>query len=392
MLIKNAKTANGKQINVLVENGIISAVFCNETEFCANGHEVIDAQNHTILPGFIDLHCHFRTPGFEYKEDLQTGSLAAAAGGYTYVTCMANTNPVCSNAQIAKEVMQTADKIGLCKVNQCVSITENFDGNTLNHLDDLTDDIIFISDDGKGVQSNKVMFKAMQKARAKNLTVLSHAEDMDVSGEDYRLAENIETVRNLHLAQYTGAKLHMCHVSTKEALCAIIRAKNEGTQVTCEVTPHHIWFYDNDYRVNPPIRQKADVDFIISAIKKGEVDAITTDHAPHTKEEKLKGTPGLVGLETAFGACYKKLCVENGVQLEALSKMMSEKPAKIMGINKGKIEIGYDADFVLVDLSAEYKVDAEKLHSKSKNTPFDGEKLQGKVLMTIKDGKVTFKA
>ncbi len=390
MIIKNATLANGGKVDIIVKNGVIEQVFNCGTQNMPQEIETVDAENLTLLPSFIDLHCHFRTPGFEYKEDIETGSKAAAAGGFTHVTCMANTSPVCSNSRIAGSVMQKADEIGLCTVNQCVSITENFDGKTLSHLDKLDHNIKFISDDGKGVQSNEVMWRAMLKAKEKGLTVLSHAEDMDISGEDYRLAENIETVRNLHLANYTGAKLHMCHVSTKEALCEIIKAKENGASVTCEVSPHHIWFYDLDYRVNPPIRQKQDVDFIVNAIKNGKVDAIATDHAPHTLEEKANGTPGLVGLETAFSVCYTKLCVQNGLSLENLSKMMSENPAKIAGIKTGKIEKGYKADFVLVDLNEQYTVNATEFSSKSKNTPFDGIKLQGKVKTTIRGGKITY--
>ncbi len=401
MLIMNATLASGEKVNILAENGVITQIYAadgNDKNSEAtlksahekSGNEVINASGLTILPAFIDLHCHFRTPGFEYKEDIETGSRAAAAGGFVHVTCMANTNPVCSSEDIAESVMRKAQEVGLCDVNQCVSITENFDGKTLSHLHSLSKSIKFISDDGKGVQSNETMWKAMLIAKEKGLTVLSHAEDMDISGEDYRLAENIETARNLHLAHYTGAKLHMCHVSTKEALADIISAKENGADVTCEVSPHHIWFYGLNYKVNPPIREKQDVDFIINAIKNGKVDAIATDHAPHTAEEKAKGTPGLVGLETAFSVCYTKLCLENGLELQNLSKMMSENPAKILGINKGKIEKGYDADFALVDLSEKYTVNASEFKSKSKNTPFDGVNLQGRVKMTIKAGKCTY--
>ncbi len=390
MLIKNAKLANNTAVDILISGTTIQSVQ-SANAISPSGHDtVIDATGLTALPAFIDLHCHFRTPGFEHKEDLQSGSLAAARGGYTLVTCMANTNPVCSTPEIAKSVMDKAEQIGICSVNQCVSITKDFDGTSTQHIENLPPYIKCISDDGKGVQSNYTMWQAMIAAEKKGLTLMSHAEDMDISPYDYRLAENIETVRNLHIAQHTGAKLHMCHVSTKEALAAIIAAKGTSSNITCEVAPHHIWFYDNDYRVNPPIRAKDDVDYIINAIKSGAVDAIATDHAPHTQEDKENGSPGMVGLETAFGVCYTKLCVQNSVPLQILSDMLSKNPAKILGENKGEIAEGFDADIVLLNLDKTYTVDINDFAGKSKNSPFNGEKLQGQIINTIKNGKLTY--
>ena len=393
MLIQNATITDdtGTRLgSVQITNGMITAV--GESLPVQSGDEVIDAAGKTLLPAFIDLHCHFRTPGFTYKEDITSGSRAAAAGGYTLVNCMANTKPVCSTAEIAHAVMAEARRVGLCDVNQVVSITKDFDGKTLTHLESLPEDIRFISEDGKGVQSNAVMWHTMQIAAQKGLTVMSHAEDMDISGEDYRLAENIETARNIFLAQYTGAHLHMCHVSTQQALADVTAAKQRGVHVTCEVTPHHIWFADNGFRVNPPIRTAADVAYIIEAMRRGEVDAIATDHAPHSPEDKAKGAPGMVGMETAFGVCYTKLCVQNGLPLQRLSRMMSRGPAEILGVNKGRIAPGFDGDAVLVDTQAVYTVHADALHGKSHNTPFDGTALQGRVLLTVKQGKVTYKA
>ncbi len=391
MIIKNATAAGGEKINIILKNGFIESVepYCENSDNY-NDSEVIDANGLTALPAFVDLHTHFRTPGFEHKEDIKSGSMAAARGGYTLVTCMANTNPVCSSQSIAESVINKAKEIGLCEINQCVSITKDFDGKSIDHLKSLNKPIKFISDDGKGVQNNLTMWQAMKIAQEKDLIVMSHAEDMDISPIDYRLAENIETARNLHLAEYTNVKLHMCHVSTKQALKHIIEAKENGVNVTCEVTPHHIWFYDSDYRVNPPIREKQDVDYIINAIKQGKVDAIATDHAPHTDEDKLNDSPGMVGLETAFSVCYTKLCVQNGLSILELSKIMSEKPAEISGANKGKLKKGYDADIVLVDTNAQYKVNKNDFAGKSNNTPFNGVNLQGKVITTIKGGKITY--
>jgi dihydroorotase len=342
------------------------------------------------MPAFIDLHTHFRTPGFEHKETVETGSRAAARGGYTFVNCMPNTNPVCSCGAIAQSVMDEAKRVGLCDVNQCVSITKDFDGKTVSHLRALPKNLRFISEDGKGVRESKVMYEAMCIAAEKGLTVMSHAEDMDLSATDYRLAENLETARNLYLSASTGAKLHMCHVSTKEALEDILTAKRRGGNVTFEVTPHHIWFCHNEFRVNPPIRQQADVDALIRAMLADEVDAIATDHAPHTPQDKQNGAPGCVGLETAFSVCYTKLCRQHGMPLSRLSRMMSRTPAQIMGLNKGLLQPGFDGDVVLVAPDEEYTVNPDEFAGKSHNTPYAGLRLAGRVRATVKQGVLTY--
>lgn len=389
MLLKNARLASGQPVDLLLKDGLIAAM---GLDLAADGEEVLDCAGRTVLPALVDLHCHWRTPGFEYKEDIATGSAAAAAGGYTFVNLMPNTKPVCSSADIAHSVMAEAERIGLCAANQTVSITQNFDGHTLDHLKTLPEDLKFITEDGKGVQSGNVMAKAFAIAAQRGLTIMSHAEDMDISPWDYRLAENIETVRNLHLSEYYGTRLHMCHVSTKEAVEAIGAAKWKGVPVTCEVTPHHLWFADTDYRVNPPIRKAEDVDALIEAIRLGVVDAIATDHAPHTDEEKAAGAAGMVGLETAFGVCYTKLCREKGLPLARLAELMSTAPAEILGLaGHGRVLPGYAADLALVELDTPYTVDKNALHSKSHNCPYDGAQLFGRVDLTIKGGKVTWK-
>lgn len=389
MLIKNAKLSDGTQVDVLIRDGKIAGLMQNMP---AHGEEVIDAAGRTLMPGFIDLHCHWRTPGFEYKEDIATGSAAAAAGGYTFVNLMPNTRPVCSSAAQAHAVMDEAERLGICGANQTVSITENFDGQTLDHLKSLPEDLRFITEDGKGVQNNEVMSKAFAICAQRDLVLMSHAEDMQISKWDYRLAENIETVRNLHLSEYYGTRLHMCHVSTKEAVAAIGDAKRRGVPVTCEVTPHHLWFADTDYRVNPPIRQPEDVQALVEAIRTGVVDAIATDHAPHSDEDKANGAAGMIGLETAFGVCYTKLCREQGLDLYYLEALMSRFPAAILGLaGKGAVQVGMDADLTLVELDTPYVVDASAMHSRSHNTPFDGVTLYGRVDLTIRGGRVTYR-
>ena len=391
MLIQNARLSDGSAVDLRLAGGKIAAIGLSLAP--ESGEEALDAAGRTLLPGFIDLHCHWRTPGFEYKEDIATGSAAAAAGGYTFVNLMPNTKPVCSSGEQAHAIMAQAEQIGLVGVNQTVSITENFDGKTLDHLKTLPEDLRFVTEDGNGVQSANVMAKAFAICSQRGITIMSHAEDREVSPWDYRLAENLETVRNLHLCEYYGTRLHMCHVSTREAIEAIAAAKSRGVPVTCEVTPHHLWFADSDYRVNPPIRTADDVAALIEGIRTGAVDAIATDHAPHSDEDKEKGAAGMVGLETAFAACYTKLCKEQGLELYLLEALMSRFPAAILGLdNKGRIAVGADADLTLVDLDAVWTVDKDKLHSKSHNCPYHGQTLAGRVVLTIRDGRITYKA
>ena len=242
MLLTNAVNTEGRPLEIYVKDGKIAAVGQDLSALAAENETVVDAGGLTVLPAFVDLHCHWRTPGFEYKEDIETGSRAAAAGGYTFVNLMPNTKPVCSSAAQAAMVEQKAAEVGLCDVNQTVSITEDFDGKTIDHLKTLPASVKFITEDGHGVQDNATMARAFAICTQRDITVMSHAEDMEISPWDYRLAEDLETVRNCWLSEYYQTKLHMCHVSTRGAIEAIQMAKLHGAPVTCEVTPHHLWF------------------------------------------------------------------------------------------------------------------------------------------------------
>lgn len=395
LLIKNALVVDcnhSKKEDIYIENGLIKEIAGNLNY---EGVEVIDAKGLTVMPAFIDTHAHFRDPGLTYKEDLETGSKAAVRGGYTGVCLMANTSPICSDIETLKYVREKSKEIGLVDVHQVLSITDKFQGKTLEHLNSFIDDneLKAISDDGVGVMDSSMMYKALLKAKENNWVVMSHAEDHNFSKIDMRIAENSMTIRDVYLAKETGGKLHMAHVSTIEAIEEIVEAKKKGyNNITCEVTPHHIALTNDvsNYRVNPPIREKKDVLAIYKAIKEGYVDAIGTDHAPHTFEDKEKGSPGMVGLETAFPICYTKLVKENIIDIQALSKLMSRNPAEILGMNKGELSIGKDGDLVLVNLDKKIVVNSEEFHSKGKNTPFEGMEFYGEVLMTIKGGKVVF--
>ena len=394
LLIKNANVVDAYESfygDILIIDGIITEIGkeINKSEI-----DTIDAKGLTLMPSFIDTHAHFRDPGLTYKEDIESGSKAAAKGGYTGVCLMGNTNPICSTKEVVEYVRNRAKEIGLIDIHQCVSITENFGGKSIEHLNAFDNDkeLVAITDDGVGVMDSSVMMKAMEKAKKNNWIVMSHAEDKTFSKIDMRIAEDLMTIRDLYLAKVTKARLHMAHVSTVDSIEAIRRAKKDGANVTCEVTPHHIGLTieESNYRVNPPIREKADVKAIIEGIKDGTVDCIGTDHAPHTEEDKEIGAPGMVGIETAFSICYTELVKKNGVSINKLSELMSRNPSNILGMNKGSITIGKDGDLVLVDLNKEVVINKDKFASKGKNTPFDGKKYFGEVVMTIKSGKVIY--
>lgn len=391
LLIKGARIVDCSQDfvgDVYIEKGIVKKVDRDINENCP----VISGEGLVLLPSFMDLHCHFRDPGYTYKEDLLSGSLAAIRGGYTAVNLMANTNPVCSSMDIVDYVMDKSNKLNLIEIHQTVSITKDLKGRDINHLKNIRKPVRFISDDGKGVLKSRVMLEALVKAKEMGLVVISHAEDEELSEISTRLSENVLTARDIALAKFTGAQLHLAHVSTREAMEDIVAAKKRGYRITCEVTPHHIALTeDHDYRVNPPLRRREDIDFIIEAIKDGFVDAIATDHAPHSIEDKLNGAPGISGIETSFSICYTELVEKGHISINRLSEIMSKNPARIMGLNKGEIKQGFDGDLVLVDINKEVEINSAEFVSKGKNTPFDGMKYFGEVEMTIKGGKVLYR-
>lgn len=351
----------------------------------AEGVEVIDGQGKTLLPAFVDLHAHFRDPGLTHKEDLETGSRAALAGGYGTVNLMANTQPICASNAIYADIMDRGRALDLIHIEQVMALTQNFDGQTLSHWDDPDPRIRFLSDDGKGVQSARTMYEAMVKAKAKGLGIMVHAEEPSMTEASYRAAEDLETIRDCYLALMTGARVHLSHVSTRASLEAVRQAKARGGQVTCEVTPHHMALWDLGYRVNPPIRTQDDVRAVIQALVDGTADAIATDHAPHTEADKAQGAPGMIGLETAFALAYRALVQPGYLSLSQVSEKMSANPARILGLKKGRLLPGYDADFCLVDLDRPHTF--TRFESKSSNSPFKGETLPVTVLETWTGGR-----
>jgi dihydroorotase len=390
ILIKNARVIDWSQDfkgDVYVENGKIKELGIGLEKGCT----VIDGEGMALMPSFIDLHVHFRDPGLTYKEDLESGSKAAVKGGYTMVNLMANTKPVCSDMAAVNYVLDKVSTIGLIDAHQCVSITRDFNGSDISHLEKLGPEVRMISEDGYDVMDSSVMLNAMDKAREKGITVMCHSENHELSKVDMRLAEDTMTWRNIALGEYSGCQVHIAHVSTVDSMKYIVEAKDRGSRITCEVAPHHIALTSAvAYRVNPPLREQRDVDYLIKCIKAGCVDAIATDHAPHTQEDKKNGAPGMVGIETAFQVCYTKLVCEGHIDLPKLSEIMSKRPAEIIGANKGQIKIGFDGDLVLVDLEKDTVVTSGSFLSKGRNTPFEGFKVKGEVARTFKGGRQVY--
>lgn len=394
LLIKNVNLideSNNFFGDIYIENGLIKELGTELNKEC----ETLDGKGLVLMPAFIDTHAHFRDPGFEYKEDIESGSKAAVRGGYTTVTLMPNTKPVCSSKEVLDYVVNKGKEVGLVDLYQTVSITKNLSGEEINHLKEfeVNPNVKAITDDGKGVSDSKIMMEAMKIAKENNWIVMSHAESPEFSKVDMRLAENMMTWRDITLAKFIDSRLHMSHVSTKEAMKYIIEGKNDGVKVTCEITPHHLALNNkiSNYRVNPPIREEEDVNFLIKAIKMNYVDCIGTDHAPHSKEDKEKGAPGMIGIEQAFSICYTKLVKENHISLNKLSQLMSGNAAKLLNINKGKLQPGFLGDLVLIDLNKKRVFKEEDIVSRSKNTPFNGMEFYGDVVVTIKNGKIVYK-
>ena len=416
--------------------------------------ELYDARGLTVTPSFIDMHVHMRYPGQTQKEDLQSGLHAAAAGGFGTVVAMPNTTPVVSSMDQALQIESEAAALGLTNLFQTVSISKNFEGKDTSHLDELDRHYIpVISEDGRDVISSAVMLEGMKKAAEKGLIVSCHCEDLALGAqakpfrqnalnimkaiglsawgttdENYnpdeveqaaveqidmnltqanqllRLAEDAATARNIMLAKEAGCHIHIAHASTKYVLEQIYNAKYdklnddtlpEGFEITAEATPHHIALAGTEEPliralVNPPLRDEEDRELLIESLRDGTIDVISTDHAPHTMEDKAAGSPGFTGLETAYAVCNTVLVKQNDFTPQKLSQLMSANPARILGLTKGLLKSGYTADLTLVDPEEDWIVDSRLFCSKGKATPFEGKELTGKVKALFLGGRKVF--
>jgi len=403
--------------DVLIENGKIAVVGPNLS--APAGSRVISANGKLVLPGFVDVHVHFREPGFEYKETIQSGSAAAVAGGFTTVCCMPNTSPINDNQAVTEFILERSRLAGLANVLPIGAITKGSEGKELAEIGDLRrSGCVAISDDGKPVMNSLVMRRAMEYALAFGLTVVDHCEDLHLAeggcmnegliSTELGLpgipaaAEDVMVARNLALSELTGARLHLAHISTAGSVRMVREAKSRGIPVTAEACPHHFTLteelvrgYNTHAKMNPPLRTWTDVQAIKDGLRDGTIDVIATDHAPHATQEKQQDFTeapfGIVGLETALSLTLG--LVEEGVlSLEQAVQKLTSAPAAAFGLNKGTLTVGADADVVVVDQQEQWEVDPSKFRSKSRNTPFAGWKVKGRVNVTIVGGRVVFEA
>lgn len=427
----NPATQMDDTADVLVENGTVREI---AKGIKAKADRVIDAKGCYVMPGFIDLHVHLRDPGFEKKETIETGCRAAAHGGYTTILAMPNTKPVVDNADIVNYVHNKAQNVGVVNVLQVGAVTKGQQGKELSDIEGMVAaGIPAISEDGKSVMNSQLYREAMTKAAKCDIAVLAHCEDINlvdggVMNEDAHAkelglkgitnsVEDVIVARDIMLSRDTGARLHLCHCSTKDSVKMVQLAKQEGVKVTAEVCPHHFTLTSDDiqkiqptvdpekkvaieadadtnYKMNPPLRTREDVQALKEGLRDDIMDVIATDHAPHTFEEKntsMKKAPfGIVGLETAACLTYTELVKTGYLTPMQMAEKMSYNPAKVISLDKGDIAPGKAADIVIFDPETEYVIDKNTFASKGRNTPFHGRKVTGKVRVTIVDGHVVY--
>ncbi len=379
-----------------------------------SGYDVIDASSLAVIPGLVDMHCHLREPGLEYKEDIDSGTRAALQGGFTSVACMPNTKPVIDNASLVKYVTDRGVEVDNAKVYCIGAITKGQEGEELAEMASMkAAGAVAFSDDGRPVSNGNMMRLALEYADSFSALIISHCEDTALAADGVvnegfnatvsglkgisRAAEEVMVARDIILAETLGARIHIAHVSTRGSVELVREAKRRGVKVTCETCPHYfsatddeILSYNTNAKINPPLRTESDVAAIIEGLKDGTIDAIATDHAPHHADEKNQefylAPNGTSGFETAFALSYTNLVLPDYMDLPALMRLMSANPARILNVGSGELAVGETADIAIVDLDNQYTVDASKFVSKGKNSLFNGWKLNGIIKHVIVDG------
>ncbi|ASS75824.1 dihydroorotase [Tumebacillus algifaecis] len=414
----NLETGEREALEILIVGESIAEV---AEQIDAADHETIDLNGNLILPGFLDMHVHLRQPGFEAKETIETGTAAAARGGFTTVACMPNTRPVLDSPELIRYVYEKTAQEGSCTVLPYGAITKGELGEELTDIAGLkAAGVIGITDDGVGVQSSSLMREAMRTAAALDLPVVIHSEDEDLAKDGCMnegvvskrlglpgipgLAESAMIARDILLAEDTGAHLHVCHISDAASVELVRHAKSRGLKVTTEVTPHHLLLTeaiidqtdasDANMKVNPPIRTEKDRLACLQGLLDGTIDMVATDHAPHTEEEKqrpFQTAPfGFVGLEIAFPLLYTELVQTGHLPLHELVKKFTVNPAQVFKLDRGSLTVGKVADLTVVDLDTERTITGEELKTKGRNTPFMGKTVQGWSVLTINQGRITY--
>lgn len=409
-------------LDIVIRDGLIAG-FEEPSQKKSSGGKgrgrVIDARGKAVVPGLIDMHVHLREPGFEYKETIRTGGQAAAAGGFTSVACMANTDPVNDHGAITEYMLRKARDEGCVRVYPIGAITKGMKGEVLSEIGELKEaGAVALSDDGVSVKNSELMRRAMEYARGFDMLIISHCEDIELTGhgvmnEGYisteiglraipAAAEEVIVARDIILAKLARCRVHIAHVSTEGSVNLIRQAKAEGIPVSCEVTPHHLVLtdescrdFDTSKKVNPPLRSERDITALRKALADGTIDCLATDHAPQgIIEKELEfdlAAFGVIGLETAFSITYG-LVEEGIIGLCDLIARWTTFPAGIMGIERGTLSAGADADLAIIDLDKEYVIDKNSFKSKSRNTPFHGKRVRGLVEKTIVGGNKVFDA
>jgi dihydroorotase len=421
-LIKDGRVvdpANGidDTLDVLIEDGKIAKI---GRDIPKTGADVVKAAGKIVAPGFIDMHVHLREPGREEAETIKTGTEAAAAGGFTAVACMPNTNPVNDNESVTEFIIKKAATEGSVHVYPIGAITKGSKGESLSEIGELhRAGCVAISDDGRDVMDNLLMRRAMEYASMFDMPVIDHCEAADLVGEGVMnegavstalgmkpipaAAEEIMVQRNILLARDTGCHVHIAHISTEESIEMVRRAKKRGIKITCEATPHHFTLtdkecrsFDTNFKMKPPLRSDKDRKAILKGIKDGTIDCIATDHAPHSVDYKNVefdyAAFGIIGLETAVPLALDRLVNEGIIDIGRLVEMFSVNPARILGVPGGSLGVGALADITILDHNRNITVDKEKFRSKSRNTPFHGWTLKGAPVMTIVGGRIVFSA
>jgi dihydroorotase len=420
LLIKNGRVidpASGRDeiADILIKGGLIVRV---APDLHATGAIAFDAKGLVVAPGFIDLHVHLREPGFEHAETIESGARAAAAGGFTSICAMPNTQPVNDSAALTRYIVERAQRSAIVNVFPIGAITKDSAGEQLAAIGSMkAAGIVAISDDGRPVMNSRVMRRAMEFARAFGLPVIDHCEDLNLSAggdmhegfESVRLglrgipasSEDVMVARDLILSETTGARFHVAHLSSRRSLEMVARAKARKLPVSCEVTPHHIALtdsdmppYDSNYKMKPPLRPRCDAEALIEGILSGTVDAIATDHAPHPGSEKMqefeKCPFGIIGLETALAVALEKLVHTGKVSLSRLVELFTAGPAGILGLNRGRLEPGLPGDVTIFDPELTWTYDVNRSLSRSRNSPFHGRSFRGAPVATIVGGKVVW--